>query len=357
MGKAVGTAISFSLIIGLIVSVICIAFAPEFLKWMGTPEETIADATLYLRIYFIGTIFITVLNMESSILRAVGDSKHPFIYMIVSCAMNIILDVTFVVYCGWGVAGVAIATVIAQVLNMLLLSYQMTVKNSPCKFEFSDMKIDGGFLGKMLRIGVPSGLQSSMYGISNLLLQVGVNSLGTVVVASWALSGKTDGLFWAITSAAGAAITTFTGQNYGAGRIDRIKQSVKVSMILFTIITVLTSVALLALGIPMLHILTTDQAVVETTYRIMCYLVPMYFLWTGIEVFSGILKGIGDSVYPVIITGIGICLFRIVWLVTVFRIFPTLPSLCICYPASWLVTDIALVWYYYKKSMISKEYR
>ena len=357
MSKAVGTAISFSLIIGLIVSVICIAFAPEFLKWMGTPEETIADATLYLRIYFIGTIFITVLNMESSILRAVGDSKHPFIYMIISCAMNIILDVTFVVYCGWGVAGVAIATVIAQVLNMLLLSYQMTVKNSPCKFEFGDLKIDRGFLGKMLRIGVPSGLQSSMYGISNLLLQVGVNSLGTVVVASWALSGKTDGLFWAITSAAGAAITTFTGQNYGAGRIDRIKQSVKVSMILFSIITVLTSVALLALGIPMLHILTPDQAVVETTYQIMCYLVPMYFLWTGIEVFSGILKGIGDSVYPVIITGIGICLFRIVWLVTVFRLFPTLPSLCICYPASWLVTDIALVWYYYKKSMISKEYR
>ena len=357
ISKAIGTAIIFSLIIGLILSVVCILLVPDFLEWMGTPEETLADAILYLRIYFCGMIFITVLNMESAILRAVGDSKHPFMYMIISCLVNIFLDSTFVISFGWGVAGVAIATVIAQLVNMLLLTFQMTLTPSLCKFTLKDLRIDFDFLYKMLKIGVPAGLQSSMYGISNLFLQVGVNSLGTLIVASWAMSGKTDGFFWAITGAAGSAITTFTGQNYGAWKIDRIKRSIKVSMVLFTAITVLTSAVLLVFGKPMLNILTKDQAVVDTTYLIMSYLVPMYFTWTVIEVFSGVLRGIGDSVNPVIITGIGICLFRILWLAIVFKIWPTLQALCLCYPASWIVTDIALVWYFYNKSMMAEHYK
>ncbi|MBQ3880800.1 MAG: MATE family efflux transporter [Oscillospiraceae bacterium] len=343
-----GNAIAVFALLGIILGVFGFFAAPLMLSILKTPADTLSDSILYLRIYFIGVPFVLILNMESNMLRAVGDSVSPFLFMVVGCVANIILDTVFVVVFGWGIAGVAIATVAAQVLNMTLLTIRLWTTKQPYRMQLRELKLKGIYLKNMMRLGVPSGLQSSMYAVSNMIIQVGVNSLGTVVVASWAMSGKTDGIFWAVSSALGAAITSFIGQNLGAGRHDRVRDCVKQGMILSFTITVCLSALIMLLGMPLLHILTEDQAVIDTTYQIMSYFVPYYFTWVVIEVLSAVLRGSGDAVRPVIIIGIGICLMRVVWILTLFANIHTLFVLCLCYPASWTLTSVVMYIYYRK---------
>ena len=339
---------------GLVLMALGLIISPGLLRLLNTPTETIEDAVLYLRIYFLGVPFLMVLNMESGILRAVGDSFHPFLFMIVGCVLNIVLDVVFVVLFGWGVAGVAVATVTAQGVNTALLTRQLARQDQEYRLTVRELGVKRVYLSNMLRLGIPAGLQSSMYSLSNMTIQVAVNSLGTVVVASWAMSGKTDGFFWAISNAMGAAITSFIAQNYGAGRTDRVRQCVKQGLIMHFIVTIVVSAGLMLTAIPLLRLLTPDEAVVETTYRVMSYFVPFYFTWVLVEVLSAVLRGIGDVVYPVVIIGIGICLFRVIWILTVFAHFGTLLSLCLSYTVSWTITSIALVIYYRKGGWMNR---
>ena len=344
--SATGNAIAVFALLGLLLMGIGLAATPAMLSLLRTPTETMAGSVLYLRIYFLGVPFILILNMESNMLRAVGDSVSPFLFMVAGCVTNIILDVVFVLIFHWGIAGVALATVAAQVINMVLLTRKLMTTQEGYALGLRELKLNGIYLSNMLKMGIPAGLQSSMYGVSNMIIQIGVNTLGTVVVASWAMSSKTDGIFWAVSNALGAAITSFVGQNLGAGRTDRAKDCVKQGMILAMIITIMLSGGILLVAKPLLRILTDDPAVISTTYRILTFFVPFYFIWTVIEVITAVLRGAGDAVNPVIIVGLGICLFRIVWIVTVFARFVTLPALCWCYVASWTVTSVALIIYY-----------
>lgn len=348
LNRAISNAVTVMGLIGLALMALGIAASPGLLRLLNTPEETLEGAVLYLRIYFIGVPLLMVLNMESSILRALGNSFHPFLFMVAGCVLNIIMDVLFVVAFGWGIAGVAIATVAAQAVNTALLTRQLTRRDQEYRLTFRGLKVKGVYLANMLRLGIPAGLQSSMYSVSNMIIQVAVNSLGTVVIASWAMSGKTDGFYWAISNAMGAAITSFIAQNYGAGRTDRVRQCVRQGLILHFVITVIVSAGLMISGIPLLRLLTPDEAVVETTYQVMSYFVPFYFTWVLVEVLSAVLRGAGDAFYPVAIIGIGICLFRVIWIVTVFAHFGTLLSLCLSYTVSWTITSAALVIYYKK---------
>ena len=346
LNRAIGTSVTVMGLFGLGLMLVGLIASPGLLRLLNTPEETMEGAVLYLRIYFLGVPFLMVLNMESSILRALGDSFHPFAYMVVGCVLNIALDAVFVIVFGWGVAGVAIATVAAQVVNTALLTWLLTRRGQEYQLTLRDMGVKGVYLSNMLRLGIPAGLQSSMYSVSNMIIQVAVNSLGTVVVASWAMSGKTDGFYWAVSNAIGAAITSFIAQNYGAGRTDRVRQCVKQGLIMHFVITLVFSAALMLTAIPVLRLLTMDEAVVETTYQVMSYFVPFYFTWVLVEVLSAVLRGAGDAVWPVVIIGIGICLFRVIWIVTVFAYFRTLLSLCLSYAVSWTITSIALAIYY-----------
>ena len=354
LNKAIGTSITVMGLVGLGLTAVGLVASDGMLRLLNTPEETIEGAALYLRIYFLGVPFLMVLNMESSILRALGDSFHPFLYMVVGCVLNIVMDAVFVIVFGWGVAGVAIATVAAQIVNTALLTWRLTRSGQEYRLSLKDMGIKAVYLTNMLRLGIPAGLQSLMYSISNMIIQVAVNSLGTVVVASWAMSGKTDGFYWAISNAIGAAITSFIAQNYGAGRHDRVKQCVKQGLILHFTVTVIASAVLMLVAVPALRLLTPDEAVVETTYQVMSYFVPYYFTWVLVEVLSAVLRGAGDAVYPVAIIGIGICLFRVVWIATVFAHFGTLFSLCLSYTASWTITSVVLVIYYKKGGWINR---
>ena len=279
LNRAIGNAVAAMAIAGAVLMALGLIVSPGLLRLLNTPEETMDGAVLYLRIYFLGVPFVMILNMESSILRALGDSFHPFLYMVIGCVMNIALDAVFVIVFGWGIAGVAVATAAAQVVNAALLSRRLMRGTEEYQLSVHHLKLKGVYLINMLRLGVPAGLQSSMYSISNMIIQVAVNSLGTVVVASWAMSGKTDGLYWAVSGAMGAAITSFIAQNHGAGRTDRVKQCVKQGLIMHFAVTVGVSAALMLTAIPLLRILTPDEAVVQTTYTIMSYFVPFYFTW------------------------------------------------------------------------------
>ena len=343
---AAGNAIAVFALLGVLLMVFGLIAAPTLLRLLQTPEDTLADAALYLRIYFLGVPFILILNMESNMLRSVGDSVSPFLFMVAGCVTNILLDSLFVVVFGWGIVGVAAATVAAQILNMGLLTWRLLTTRESYRMSFRELKLKGVYLKNMLRLGIPAGLQSSMYAVSNMIIQVGVNSLGTVVVASWAMTGKTDGIFWAVSNALGAAITSFVGQNLGAGRQDRVKECVKQGMILSTVITLSLSGLIMLTGRPLLFILTKDQAVRDTAWLMMIYFVPWYFTWVVIEVLSAVLRGSGDAARPVLITGLGICLLRAIWIALVFSQIHTLFVLCLCYPVSWTLTSAVMYLYY-----------
>ena len=343
---AAGNAIAVFALLGFLLMALGLVASPAMLRLMQTPEDTLPASILYLRIYFLGVPFILVLNMESNMLRSVGDSFSPFLFMVVGCISNIILDVVFVVFFHWGVAGVAIATVAAQIINMLLLTRRLVRTDEPYRLSFRELKLKGVYLSNMFRLGIPAGLQNTMYGVANMIIQVGVNSLGTVVVASWAMTAKVDGVFWAVSNALGAAITSFVGQNLGARRMDRVQLCVRQGLILAFSITIGLSGLIMLAAKPLLHLLTKDPAVISTTWEMLLYFVPFYFTWTLIEVLSAVLRGSGDAVRPVVIIAFGICLFRILWICTVFRWFHTVPILCLTYVASWTLTSIMILIYF-----------
>lgn len=344
--EAVGTAITFSLLIGAALTAVCTPLARWFLELLKVPADTLDGAAEYLRICFSCSGIVLLLNTESSILRAVGDSQRPFLYMLLSCLANIGLDLLFVIRFRLGVAGVAYATVVSEILNFLLLTVDLCLRRTVYRIDLKMLGIVRGAFRRMMHIGVPSGLESAMYSVSNTVLQSAVNSLGTVVVASWSLTGKLDGFYWATAQAASITVVTFIGQNYGAGRIDRVDECTRKSLKLFLIVTLSMSALIIGIAPKALGLFSTDAQVVSTTYTIILYFVPFYFIWTFIEIISGVLRGCSDVTASTIIIGLGICLFRMIWVSTVFRVRHTLFVISISYPISWVITSAALVLYY-----------
>ena len=344
VGRASGTAIVLCTVIGLCVTAIGELCAPFFLKIMDTPAETVAQATQYLRIIFSAVVFVLIYNMGAGILRASGDSQRPFYYLLACCICNIVMDYVLVKICGMGVAGAAWATAGSQIISCALVLLRLTRADEAYRLKRCNVRFEKSILRRMLKIGVPSGLQQTMFGFSNAVIQTGVNSLGTTVVAAWSLTGKIDGVYWAIISAAGVSVMNFVGQNYGAGRMNRVRDCVKISCKVFSAATIVLSAILLAIGRPAILLFTDDQALMDKTWEIMLYFVPYYFTWTFIEVISGTLKGAGDAIVPVIILGLGICAFRILWVLVVFgMIYHSLIILGLSYVTSWVITDIALI--------------
>jgi len=353
ISAASGTAAALSLLAGLIFSAGGILLCPWILQAMRTPEDTLADSILYLRIYFGGMVFNTVYFMGAAILRAAGDSRRPLIVLIVCCAVNIGLDIVMVACLGMGVAGVALATVISQLISAIVILWYLTGTSEAYRLSFHTLRPEPESLRAMLHIGVPAALQASMYNVSNLIIQIALNQLGTVAVASWSMSGKVDGVFWAVSNALGTALMSFVGQNFGALRKDRIRAGVRRSLFMFFAATLALEAAILAFGQFCLSLLTGDAAVIDCTRTILWCFVPFYFLWTFIEIFSSSLRGIGDTVIPVVITGLGICAFRMLWIVLVFPRFHTIVGLSMCYAASWLVTALVMGLYYRRKSRLA----
>lgn len=346
--RSIHTSLVFCAMLGLAMTAIVLLFTPELLNIMRTPADTFNAAARYLKIIFGGAMFTLIYNMGASALRALGNSRFPFICLAFTCILNSVLDIFFVASLKLGVEGAAWATVISQALSAILVMIALIKADESVHLSFNDLRITGNILSRMMRIGVPAGLQSAMYSISNVILQVGINMLGTVVIASWSMSGKIDGIFWVTSNAFSAAVCTFVGQNYGADRMDRVRECVKRGFMVFAFMTVAMCIAILLFARPVLGFFSKDPNVIETTRYIIFFFVPTYILWIVIDHFSAALRGLGDTLVPTIITGIAICGFRILWVFTVYRQYPTLFTICLCYPLSWLLGDIGILPHYIK---------
>lgn len=351
---AVHTSIAFSIAAGIGLMIVGIVFSRPMLQVMQTPADVIDYAVLYIRIFFAGTIANLLYNMGAGILRAIGDSKRPLYYLIICCFANIGLDLLFVAVFHMGVAGAALATILSQFLSAVLVLGALMRTKDMYLLEWKKLRIDGIMLKRIIRIGLPAGMESAMYSISNVIVQAGVNTLGTDSVAAWAAYGKVDGLFWMMVSALGISATTFIGQNYGAKKVERVHQGVRVCMMLAVIMTLIMDGVLLVAGDFLMSMFTSDAAVREIGSQLLHFMVPTFLTYIVIEIFSGALRGVGDAWMPMLIAGVGICSVRILWITFGLPHFPTIIGAAFCYPLSWVLSTIAFIIYYCRFSKLSK---
>lgn len=353
--RVLHTSLLFCILIGITVTLVGTLISPWALRMLQNPEDIMADSILYLRIYFLGAVFLLVYNLFQGTLQAVGDSRRPLIYLIASCGTNIVLDLLFVAVFHFGIAGAAWASVISMALCTLLAAIRLLRVKEPYHLVPKEIRISFPDLRNMLRIGLPAGVQGSMYNISNATILSCVNTFGTGVVTSWTATGKLDGFYWATSNAFGVALCAFVGQCYGAGKIDRMKESIRVCMKIALITTILLSSFLLAIAWPSYRLFLNDEQIIADAVTIMWHFVPCYVLWSFIEVLSGTFRGVGDTLHPMIIVMLGTCLFRVIWVIFVVPHWHTLTGISIVYGISWLITSIAMILYYKKgKWLISR---
>lgn len=351
---AVHTALSFCVAGGLVLMLLGISLAPAALRATGTPEEIVPYAVLYMRIYFVGIIGNLIYNIGSGILRAVGDSKRPLYFLIVSCFVNIVLDLLFVVVFHMGVAGAAWATILSQLVSALLVVYVLTRTREPYRLMFRSLRMDYPMLKRIIRIGFPAGLQSVMYSVSNVVIQAGVNTLGTDTVAAWTAYGKIDGIFWMTINAFGISITTFVGQNFGARKLERVRKGIRTCLGMAFAASALLSVIIYAAGGIILRLFTTDIAVWEIGVDIIHFLVPTFCTYVCVEILSGALRGTGDCWIPMALTCIGICVLRVIWVSFIAPVRPDIFTVSFCYPLTWTITSILFILYYRLFSHLKK---
>ena len=344
---AVHTSIAFSVIGGIIFMIVGLVGSPWALETMKTPEDVMGHAVVYIRIYFLGIIVNLVYNMGAGILRAVGDSRRPLYFLIASCFTNIILDVLLVAVLRMGVAGAALATITSQLLSAVLVVRALMKTDDMYKLEWKKVRIDQRMLQRIVRIGIPAGMQSVMYNISNVIIQAGVNTLGTDNVTAWATYGKVDGLYWMMINALGISATTFVGQNFGAGRLDRVRKGAGACMVIGVALTASVGVVLYNGGHLLVELFTTDQQVQAISMDLLHFMVPTFITYIAIEILSGTLRGVGDAWMPLVITGIGVCAVRVLWIMLVLPHYHTIIGAAFCYPLTWSLTTVAFVIYYY----------
>lgn len=346
VSQSIHTIYAFSIIGSILISIIGYFFAPTLLDIMNTPADIYEDSLVYLRVFLIGIIFVFVYNTGSSLLRALGDSRRPLIYLIICCIVNIVLDILFVVFFKMGVLGVAVATLIAQAISAVMVTIALLRSQDLCDFSLREIRIDWDTLKTQLYIGFPGGVQSSMYSLSNMILQTAVNSIGTDAAAAWTAIGKLDAIYWMIGGSLGTAITTFVGQNYGAGKMDRIRKSVGIGLSMYYTFAIIIVTLLMTFQHPLFSIFTDNEIVLDiacTTFSIMA---PFYILFSFIEIYSCALRGMGDVVIPMIMTMLGICGFRILWVLFIVPLNPSMELISWNYPISWGLTSACFIIYY-----------
>ena len=355
VSKALHAGIVLAVGLGLLTTVLGVGAGPAILRLIKTPESCLDDATLYARIYFSGAVVSLVYNMGAGILRAMGDSRRPLIFLIITCFANIALDILCVVVFDWGVAGAAAATVMAQTISAVLVLLTLRKLPEDIRFRVRKLRLDPALLGRILSVGVPAGLQFITFDLSNLLVQSSINSFGAVTMAAWTAFGKADGITWMISGAFGIAVTTFVGQNFGARKYDRIRKGVWVCMGMSVAMIGAVAVLELCCRELILGFFTTDMDVIRVGAYAMLWIVPFNVLFMPVEIFGGTLRGTGNSVMPTAITGICVCGFRVLWVLTAVRIWHTIEMLCITYPLSWFLASSVFYIVYLRGRWLDEE--
>lgn len=269
--------------------------------------------------------------------------------MILCCFINIVLDIILIVFLKMGVAGAAIATTFSQGISAVMVTVTLCRTTDIFRLRVKKIRFHAQPMGMIVKIGLPAGLQSVMYSLSNVIIQSSLNTFGTETVAAWTAFSKIDAIYWMISGAFGIAITTFVGQNYGAGKFGRMKKSVRVCLAMDIGASILISAVLFFLGGYVFQLFTGDAQVIEIGVNILRRMAPAYFCFTFIEIFAGSLRGIGDVVLPMLMTCGGICVFRVIWIVFVLPLNRTLNMIVYSYPISWALTAVLFIIYYWKR--------
>lgn len=343
---AVHQAISIAVICGVVLMAVGFFATPTALRLLRAPAEIMESATVYLRVYFCGAIASLVYNMGSGILRAVGDAKRPLYFLILTTVVNIVLDIVFVAVFKWGVCGAALATVLSQTVSAGLILYTLLKTTESYRLLLREQGHYPETFRKILQLGLPAGLQYTLYTISNLIIQAQINLLGTDIVAAWTATSKIDGVFWLTMTAFGTTMTTFTGQNYGAEKLERVRRGMHWGIVISLGLAACICVPILLLAEPLMRIFTTDAAVVVLGMEILFFMVPTYFTYTPTELLGGIIKGLGNSFTPMILSAISVCALRSLWALFAPGIWPGLKTVMFSYPFSWIVSSALYILYY-----------
>lgn len=336
--KTVHTSTAFSIICGVVLIFIGLFLARPILEIMGSPEDVIGLAALYVRIYFLAMPAVMLYNFLAAILRAAGDTTHPLMFLTVAGVVNVILNLILVVFFNMGVAGVAIATVTSNYISCGMLVAFFTKQEDVLKLEFSKIKIDKKILNRIIRIGLPAGIQGTVFSLSNVVIQSAINSFGTAVIAGSSAAASIEGFVYVSMNSVSQTCVTFVGQNYGAGDEKRVKRVIFECLGIVTVVGLILGNLAYYFASPLLGIYTDSSAAVAAgTLRLFWVCCP-YFLCGIMDTLTGGLRGLGRSTVPMIVSLIGACATRLVWIATYFQLHKTEDVLFFSYPGSWLLT-------------------
>jgi putative MATE family efflux protein len=346
LSEAAHTAVAFAFTGGLVLSAAGILLLPMCLSLMKVPEDIRGYTLSYGRIYFAGMAVSMTYNIGAGILRAVGDSKTPFCFLIAASTANVFLDLLFVGLFRWHAAGAAFATVLSQLLSAVLVMAALLRTGLPCRITWKKIRFHREALRKIVLLGLPVGVQSSLYPVANMMIQSNINAFGINSIAAWGICGKMDFLIWLIVDSFGSAISTFTAQNFGAGLYGRARSGVR-ACIGMTLALVFAVSAVLYLGCGFLgRLFVRDGEVLQLSASLMRFLAPLYFLYIGGEIFSGAIRGMGETFKPMLLTLLGTCACRIFWVLFAVPQRPTLRMVIWSYPVSWFVTSLFFIVFY-----------
>ena len=349
---AVRTSLKISALLGLCGTLICLVFAGSILGLMHTPADVMAPSLSYLRIVALGMIPNALYNMGASSLRAIGDARRPLYVLIFTCLCNIGLDLVFVAGLRMGAAGAALATILCQLLSAVLVlvclrQVILSAKDPEAAPDNSILISARDIPVRILKMGLPLGFTEVMYTFANVVLMAAINSFGTDTVAAYAAYGKIDAIFWMIVGSFGISITTFVGQNMGAGKWGRVRQSIRdCALMMFTALGVVIA-ALFLFARPLQGLFCTDPAVIDIGVQMMRFLMPFYVLYIPIEVLFGALRGMGNALAPTLLTFFGVCVLRSAWGIWIVPLHHTVNMVLTGFPVTWIVTSIAFGIYYH----------
>ena len=346
--KAVHTTLAVAIGAGAIMTVVGILTTPMILRMMGTPQEVFVQSSVYLKVYFGGIFFSVIYNMSAGILNAVGNSRRSLIYLMIAAVSNIFLDLLFVVVLKMGIIGAALATDISQLLSCIFILVFLTRSQDVYKVRFRDIRFYDNLFGKIVKIGLPTGIQNIVISLSNVIIQSSVNSFGAVAMAGFAAYIKVDGFNILPVMSFSMAATTFTGQNIGAGRIDRVKRGMYVSTAMGIIYSIAAGILLLLFAPQVIGVFTKNAAVVEYGVYIMKFFCPFYWMLGILHILAGTIRGTGKTMQAMAVFLFSLCLFRIAWIGISIRITHEFFVLMLAYPTSWMVGMILILIYIWK---------
>ena len=348
--KGIESGMFLGISLGFILMIVGIVSARVLLESMDVTSDILPLAVSYMRIYLLGLVPTMIYNVGSGVLRAVGDSKRPLYFLIVSCFVNIVFDILFVCLFKMGVNGAAFATIISQAVSCVLILFALGKENTIYYYRLKKIEFDPDYLKKIVVIGLPTGIQSVLYSVSNLFINAQVNGYGTDTIAAFTAFGKIDALFWMVSGAYSVAIITIVGQCYGAGKIKRLKKAVNTAIVMYCITSLLIISVCYFDGNYLYALFTNDKEVISIGMDILKFLCPYWITFCLVEILSSAIRACGESLKPMIITALAICGFRIVWIC----MYPstTVIQTLYCYPISWILTSVIFLVYYLKGSWL-----